>query len=116
MAAEANYLDGLAIDHLADRMHALLLPDTVLSAEGLQQVADKLQQVAVHLQQKANIMRTSAHLSLSCGDITRTPDADTTVEEQIPTVATTQTEDSVRPAGKLTKAQKRKLGKARRSC
>ena len=92
----------LTIDDLVTHLHALLLPQSVVSFESLLTLANKLQQVVSHLQQKANhaaspVLITSAGLSSSSGP--EPPD----VEHLTAAVATTQTANKIQSSGKRTR-------------
>ena len=106
MAFEAPALDS--IKHVADHLNALLLPETAVSAESLQTLANKLQQVALHLQQKANDISSPFHPAagkLASTEASQAAD-ETSSLAQVSPVTTKTTAEATAPSRK----HKRKLG------
>lgn len=103
-------LRACSTDALAQRVHFLLLPDTLPSAESLQVLADRLQQVAIHLQQQVNQTSTLAPATVGLARDSALPASEATQNCQPASIEQEQQAVSMQPRGR----NKRRLGKLSR--
>ncbi|KAL0034588.1 hypothetical protein WJX79_009374 [Trebouxia sp. C0005] len=100
----------MAVEQLADQLHALLLPGVQSSAPSRQRLADKLQQVVVYLQQNCKGIASPAALAVAPQNDADTPDnvkRPSTDEAEVPVVAAVQ-QAAVMP---VSRKHRRKLAK-----
>lgn len=110
MTAAADHSGSMAVEQLADQLHALLLPGVQSSAPSRQRLADKLQQVVVYLQQNCKGIASPAALAVAPQNDADTPDnvkRPSTDEAEVPVVAAVQ-QAAVMP---VSRKHRRKLGR-----
>lgn len=111
--AAVEVLASLTIDALASRLHTLLLPDTVPSADTWKILADKSQQVASHLQLKATEMVQVATAPAQTDQQAALPNALEAIQAQShqPVPTTAQQTSGLQTTGRK---KKRQLGEVKR--
>lgn len=111
--AALEVLTSLTIDALASRLHTLLLPDTVPSADTWKILADRSQQVASHLQLKATEVVQVAAASAQTDQQAALPNLLEGIQAQShqPVATTAQQATGLQTTGRK---KKRQLGEIRR--
>ena len=111
--AALEILASLTTDALASRLHTLLLPDIVPSAESWKILADRTQQVGTHLQLKATEAVQTLRAPAQTDQLAALPNAPDAIQAQSHQIVATTAQQAT--GLQITgRKKKRQLGEVRR--